>query len=81
MRHAIYICKKVYLKQTWRTQKQFEQEDWCHEKLNLEDSTKNSELDDFDDKVEAEVRLAGSHVVGTRTPLMMHDHDQTSTWS
>lgn len=48
---------------------------------NLEDNTKNSELDDFDDKVEAEVRLAGSHVVGTRTPLMMHDHDQTSTWS
>ena len=45
---------------------------------NLEDNTKNSELDDFDDKVEAEVRLAGSHVVGTRTPLMMHDHDQTS---
>ena len=36
---------------------------------------------DFDDKVGAEVRLAGSHVVGTRTPLMMHDHDQTSTWS
>ena len=66
-----------------RTQKHIEQQDWCHEKMELERKyqKKICERYDFDDKVRAEVRLAGSHVVGTRTPLMMHDHDQTSTWS
>ena len=66
-----------------RTQKHSEQQDLCHEKMELERKYQKMicERYDFDDKVGAEVRLAGSHVVGTRTPLMMHDHDQTSTWS